>query len=90
VTVCDRSTHCRGRTGIRPPPGPPHSERYVPDYAGISLVVLPDSEGSLAVTVDFNADERKGVTKVHIYTEMRGPMNSQLAAIQAAAKRITV
>ena len=36
----------------------------------------------------FNADEKKGVTGVSIYTEMSGPMNPQLAAIQAAAKNL--
>jgi hypothetical protein len=61
---------------------------FGPDYTGISVVALPDFEGSQPFTVYFNADEQTGVTKVNIYTEMREPMNPQLAAIQAAAKQL--
>jgi hypothetical protein len=62
---------------------------FGPDYAGISVVALPDFDGSQPFTVYFNADERKGVTKVNIYTETPGPVNPQLARIQAAAKKLT-
>ncbi len=61
---------------------------FGPDYSGISIVALPDFDGEQPFTVYFNADEKKGVTKVNIYSEMRGPMNPQVAAIQAAAKKL--
>jgi hypothetical protein len=61
---------------------------FGPDYTGISVVALPDFEGSQPFTVFFNADDKKGVTTVNIYNEMGGPMNPQLAAIQAAAKKL--
>ena len=58
------------------------------DYEGISVVALPDFDATQPFTVYFNAEERKGVTKVSIYTEMRGPMNPQLAKLQADAKKL--
>jgi hypothetical protein len=61
---------------------------FGPDYQGISAVALPDFDGSQPFTVYFNADEKKGVTKVNIYTEMKGPMNPAVAKIQAAAKTL--
>jgi hypothetical protein len=61
---------------------------FGPNYSGIVVVALPDFDGSQPFTVYFNADEKKGVTKVNIYNEVKGPMNAQLAAIQAAAKRL--
>jgi len=59
-----------------------------PDYTGISVVALPDFDASQPFTVYFNADEKKGVTKVNIYNEMGGRLSPQLAAIQAAAKKL--
>lgn len=61
---------------------------FGPDYQGISAVALPDFDASQPFTVYFNADEKKGVTKVSIYSEMKGPMNPQVAKIQAAAKKL--
>jgi hypothetical protein len=61
---------------------------FGPDYNGISVVALPDFDASQPFTVYFNADEKKGVTKVNIYTEIPGPTNPQLAKIQAAAKKL--
>ena len=61
---------------------------FGPDYQGISVVALPDFDASQPFTVYFNADEKKGVTKVNIYSEMKGPMNAQVAKIQDAAKRL--
>jgi len=61
---------------------------FGPDYTGISVVALPDFDASQPFTAYFNADEKKGVTKVNIYNEMRGPMNPQVAAIQAAARKL--
>jgi hypothetical protein len=60
---------------------------FGPDYAGISVVALPDFDASQPFTVYFNADEKKGVTKVNIYTAMPGPMNPEVTKIQAAAKK---
>jgi hypothetical protein len=61
---------------------------FGPDYQGISAVALPDFDASQPFTVYFNVDEKKGVTKVSIYSEMKGPMNPQVAKIQAAAKKL--
>lgn len=61
---------------------------FGPDYRGISVVALPDFDASQPFTVYFNADEKNGVTKVNIDTEVRGPMNPELARIQAAAKKL--
>ena len=55
---------------------------FGPDYTGISIVALPDVEGSQPFTVHFNVDGRTGVTKVNIYTEMRGPMNAQVTTFR--------
>ena len=61
---------------------------FGPTYKGISVVALPEYDTSQPFTVYFNADEQRGVTKLHIYEESKGPMNAQLAAIQAAAKKL--
>jgi hypothetical protein len=61
---------------------------FGPDYNGISVVALPDFDGSQPFTVYFNADEKKGVTKVSIYTEAPVSRNPGLAKIQAAAKKL--
>ena len=61
---------------------------FGPDYGGISVVALPDFEATQPFTVYFNADEKKGVTKVDIYTEMGRPPNAEAARIQAAAKKL--
>ena len=61
---------------------------FGPDYQGISVVALPDFDASQPFTVYFNVDEMKGVTKVSIYSEMKGPMNAAVAKIQAAAKKL--
>lgn len=59
------------------------------EYNGISVVFLPElNSGNPPFTVFFNADEKKGVTKVDIYTEMPGPMNAPGRAFQAAAKKL--
>lgn len=59
------------------------------EYAGISVVFWPElNGGDPPFTVFFNADEKKGVTKVDIYTEMPGPMNAPGRALQAAAKKL--
>ena len=42
------------------------SEYFGPDYQGISVVAIPDFEGSQPFTVFFHADEKKGVTKLSI------------------------
>jgi len=63
---------------------------FGPDYQGISVVALPDNEtGNAPFTVYFNADEKKGVTQLDIYQEMKGPQNAQIKAIQAAAKKLS-
>ena len=61
---------------------------FGPDYKGISVVALPDYDGEQPFIVYFNAEEKKNVTKVSIYNELKGPMNAQVAAIQGAAKRL--
>jgi hypothetical protein len=61
---------------------------FGPDYHGISVVALPDFDGTQPFTVYFNADEKKGVTKVEIYTEMKGKLNPVQAKLQADAKRL--
>jgi hypothetical protein len=59
------------------------------EYNGIFVVFLPElNGGDPPFTVFFNADEKKGVTKVDIYTEMPGPMNAPGKALQAAAKKL--
>jgi hypothetical protein len=59
------------------------------EYNGISVVFLPElNSGNPPFTVFFNAGEKKGVTKVDIYTEMPGPMNAPGRALQAAAKKL--
>lgn len=63
---------------------------FGPDYNGISVVLMPDiNTGEPPFTAYFNADEKKGVTKLDIYTDMKGPMNPQVAAIQGRAKRLS-
>lgn len=59
---------------------------FGPEYAGISVVAIPEFNGSQPFTVYFNADEQKDVTRLGIYYEMQGPSNPQLDAIQNAAK----
>lgn len=61
---------------------------FGPDYDGISVVSIPKFNSDQPFTVFFNADEHKGVTKLHIYQEIQGPTNPQLEAIQAAAKKL--
>jgi hypothetical protein len=61
---------------------------FGPDYNGISVVALPDFDGSQPFTVYFNADEKKNVTKVSIYTEAPVLKNPELAKMQAAAKHL--
>jgi hypothetical protein len=62
---------------------------FGPDYQGISTVVMPDfNSGDPPFTVYFNADEKKGVTKVEIYVPMQGNTNPQVAAIQARHEKL--
>lgn len=62
---------------------------FGPDYTGISVVAMPEIDsGNSPFTVYFNADEKKGVTRVEIYQEMKGPQNAQVKAIQAANKKL--
>jgi hypothetical protein len=62
---------------------------FGPDYTGISVVAIPEVDGGNApFTVYFNYDDKKGVTEVEIYVEMKGPQNAQLKAIQDAAKKL--
>lgn len=62
---------------------------FGPDYQGISTVVMPDFEsGDPPFTVYFNADEKKGVTKVEIYVPMPANGNAQVAAIQAKHEKL--
>ena len=63
---------------------------FGPDYQGISVVSMPEfNSGNAPFTVFFNADEHKGVTKLDIYQEIKGPTNAQVRAIQAAAKKLS-
>lgn len=60
-------------------------------YQGISVVFLPElNGGNPPFTVFFNADEKKGVTKVDIYTYMPGPLNAPGKITQAAAKKLAM
>jgi hypothetical protein len=61
---------------------------FGPDYNGISVVAIADFEGSQPFTVFFNADEKKGVTRVDIYMDMGGNLNPALAKLQAASKAL--
>ncbi|MCW5893039.1 MAG: hypothetical protein KIT14_21190 [bacterium] len=62
---------------------------FGPEYDGISTVVMPDFDsGDPPFTVYFNADEKKGVTKVEIYVPMQGNTNAQVAAIQAKHEKL--
>lgn len=61
---------------------------FGPEYQGISVVALPDFDGSQPFTVYFNVDEKKGVTRVEIYTPMAGKLNPAVAKLQAAAKQL--
>jgi hypothetical protein len=59
------------------------------EYQGISVVFLPElNSNNPPFTAFFNADEKKGVTKVDIYTPMPGPLNAPGKALQAAAKKL--
>jgi hypothetical protein len=64
------------------------TQYFGPDYRGISVVALPDFEGSQPFIVYFNVDEKKGVTKVEIYIDMRGKLNPVQAKLQADAKKL--
>lgn len=62
---------------------------FGPDYEGISVAVFPEiNSGAPPFTVFFNVDEKKGVTKLDIYQEIKGPVSAQVKAIQAAAKKL--
>jgi hypothetical protein len=61
---------------------------FGPDYQGISFVAIPEFNGSQPFTVYFNADEKKGVTKLDIYSEIKGTTNPQVLALQAASKKL--
>jgi hypothetical protein len=76
-------TQSWGNVGM--PPG-----FFGPDYQGISVVALPDFDKTQPFTVYFNADEKKGVARVEIFVEMRGRLNPQVAALQAAARRLAM
>lgn len=63
---------------------------FGPEYHGISQVLMPElNSGEPPFTVYFNAEEKRGVTKLDIYTYMPGPMNPQGVAIQGRAKRLS-
>jgi hypothetical protein len=62
---------------------------FGPDYSGISKVVVPDSDtNDPPFMVFFNADEKKGVTKLDIYTEGPVSPHAALAAQQLAHKKL--
>jgi hypothetical protein len=61
---------------------------FGPAYTGMSVVALPDFDGSQPFTAFFNADEKKGVARLEIYFEMKGNLNPAVAKIQAAAKQL--
>ena len=62
---------------------------FGPDDSGISKVVIPDSDtNDPPFMVFFNADEKKGVTKLDIYTEGPVSPHAALAAQQMAHKKL--
>lgn len=62
---------------------------FGPDYSGISKVVVPDSNtNDPPFMVFFNADDKKGATKLDIYTEGPVSPHAALAAMQMAYKKL--
>lgn len=62
---------------------------FGPEYTGISVVAIPEfNSGDNPFTVFFNADEERGVTKVHIYQEMKGVTIPAVLAIQERARKL--
>jgi hypothetical protein len=61
---------------------------FGPEYQGPSFVSIPHFNTDQPFTVFFNADDQKGVTKLDIYQKIEGPQNPQIAAMQAAAKKL--
>lgn len=62
---------------------------FGPDYSGISVVAMPEiNSGNSPFTIYFNVDEKKGVTKLEIYQEIKGPQTAQLKQIQDAASKL--
>lgn len=61
---------------------------FGPDYKGISSVAIPDFDGTQPFQVYFNYEEKKGVTFVDIYAEMKGKLNPMVEKTQAAAKQL--
>jgi hypothetical protein len=62
---------------------------FGPDYQGISFVAIPEfNRGDTAFTVYFNADEKKGMTKLSILVGQEAPGNDSYNAIVRAAKKL--
>lgn len=62
---------------------------FGPEYTGVSVVAIPElNSGKSPFRVFFNADEERGVTKAHIYQEMKGVTVPAVIAIQERAKKL--
>lgn len=61
---------------------------FGPDYRGISVVAIPDFDFSEPFKVYFNTGEKKGVTRVEIYVEMKEPPSAPVAKLQADAQQL--
>jgi len=63
---------------------------FGPEYSGISVVAVPGINGpTQPFTLFFNADEKKGETRIDIYQDMGDTSgNPQLDAVQTAAKKL--
>jgi hypothetical protein len=61
---------------------------FGPDYQGISVVGIPEFEGSQPFYMYFNADEKKGITKLQILAGEEVPGREALNAPIRAAKKL--
>ncbi len=62
---------------------------FGPDYVGISVVLMPEfNSGNSPFTVYFNADEKRGVTKLDIFFAMDARNNPVLQTLQDASRAL--
>lgn len=61
---------------------------FGPDYRGMQVAVMPEVSSDYPFMVTFNFQEKRGVTSVAIYQEIKGNTLPAVAAIQARAKAL--
>ena len=63
---------------------------FPPGYRGIQAVLITEFDGQQPVTVTFNADERRGVTRAEFAPIMPGQQTPQLKAYNAHISKLNL